>query len=116
VDSAVLHILPYAIELLRLDLLINYINVSGCEIWWLILSEERRQRVYKNGALKRILWTRRDEVTEKWRRLHNEEVYDLYSTLNVIRVIKLRRMKWVRLVARVGERGRAYRIVVGKLD
>jgi hypothetical protein len=66
VDSAVLHILPYVIELLRLALLINYVNFSGCENWWLILSEERRQRVCENGALKRILWPRRDEVTEEW--------------------------------------------------
>ena len=67
-------------------------------------------------VLKRILWPRRDEVTEEWRRLHNEELYDMYCSPNVVRVIELRRMRWARRVARVGERGNAYRILVGKLD
>jgi hypothetical protein len=109
-------ILPYVFELLRLTLLINYVNYFGCENWWIICVEERKQRVYENMVLKRVLWPRRDEVTEEWSRLHNEELYDLYCSPNFIRSIKLRRITWARRVARVSERGSAYRILVGKLD
>jgi hypothetical protein len=59
----------------------------GCETWSLILREERRLRVLENRVLRRIFGPKRDEVTGEWRRLHNEELYDLYSSPN-IRVIK----------------------------
>jgi hypothetical protein len=57
----------------------------------------------------------RDEVTGKWRRLHNEELHDLYSSLNIVQVINLRRMKWAGHVAWMGEARGGYRILVGKL-
>ena len=63
----------------------------GCETWSLTLREERKLRVFKNMVLK-IFGPRRDEVTGEWRRLHNEELSDLYSSPNIVRVIKLRRM------------------------
>jgi len=60
----------------------------GCETWALILWEERKLRVFENMVLRRIFGTRRDEVMGEWRRLHNEELNDLYSSPNIVRVIK----------------------------
>ena len=75
----------------------------GCETWSLTLREERKLRVFENMVLRRIFGTRRDEVTGEWRRLHNEELKDLYSSPNIVRVIKSRRMRWAGHVARMGE-------------
>ena len=60
----------------------------GCETWSLTLREERKLRVFKNMVLRRIFGPRRDEVTGEWRRLHNEELNDLYSSPNIVRVVK----------------------------
>jgi len=65
----------------------------GCETWSLTLREERRLRVFENRALRRIFRSGRDEVTGEWRRLHNEELNDLYSSPDIARVIKSRRTK-----------------------
>jgi hypothetical protein len=65
-------------------------------------------------VLRRIFGPKRDEVTGEWRRLHNEELNDLYSSPNIIWVIKSRRMRWVGHVARMGEERVAYRILVGR--
>jgi hypothetical protein len=73
---------------------------------------EHRLRVFENMVLRRIFGPKRDEVTGDWRRLHNEELNDLYSSPNIIRVIKSRRMRWAGHVARMGERRGAYRILV----
>jgi len=75
----------------------------GCETCSLTLQEERKLRVYENRVLRRIFGPRRDEVTGEWRRLHNAELNDLYSSPNIVRVIKSRRMRWAGHVARVGE-------------
>ena len=64
----------------------------GCETWSLILREERRLRVFENRVFMRIFGPKRDEVTGEWRKLHNEELNDLYSSPNIVEVIKLRRM------------------------
>ena len=74
----------------------------GCETWLLTLREERKLRVFENMVL-RIFGPRRDEVMGEWRRWHNEELNDLYSSPNIVRVIKWRRMRWVGHVARMGE-------------
>jgi len=74
----------------------------GCETWSLTLREERRLRVFENRVPRRIYGPRRDEVTGEWRKLHNEELNDLYSSPNMVRVIKSRRMRWVGYVARIG--------------
>jgi 3-oxoacyl-ACP reductase-like protein len=77
------------------------------------LREEHRRRVFENRVLRRIFGTKRDEVTGEWRKLHNEEINDLYSSPSV-RVIKSRRMRWVGHVARIGERKEVYLVLVGK--
>ena len=64
----------------------------GCETWSLTLREERRLRVFENRVLRRIFGPKRDEVTGQWRKLHNEELNNLYSSSNIIRVIRSRMM------------------------
>jgi len=86
----------------------------GCETWSLTLREERKLRVSENMVLRRIFCRRRDEVTGEWSRLHNEELNDLYSSPNILRVIKSRRMRWARHVAHMGEERVVYRVLVGQ--
>jgi hypothetical protein len=64
----------------------------GCETWSLTLREERRLRVFMNRVLRRIFGPKRDEVTEEWRKLHNEELNDLYCSHNIVRVITSKRI------------------------
>ena len=70
--------------------------------------------MFENMVLRRIFGPRRDEVTEKWRRMHNEELNDLYSSHNIVRVIKSRRMRWAAHVVRMGEERGLYRVLLGK--
>jgi hypothetical protein len=70
--------------------------------------------VFENRVLRRIFGPKRDEVTGEWRKLHNEELRDLYSSPSKIRIIKSRRMRWAGHVARMGEKRKAYRLLVGK--
>jgi hypothetical protein len=86
----------------------------GCETWSLALREEQRLRVFENTVLRRIFGPKRDKVTGGWRKPHNEELRDLYSSPSIIRIIKLRRMRWAGHVARIGEKRNAYRLLVGK--
>jgi len=85
----------------------------GCETRSLKMREERKLRVFENIVLRRIFGRRRDEVTGEWRRLHNEELNDLYSSSNIVRVIKSRRMRWAGHVARMGEERVVCRVLVG---
>jgi len=86
----------------------------GWETWSLTLREERKLRVFENVVLRRLFGPRRDEVTGEWRRLHNEDLNDLYCSPNIVRVIKSRRMRWAGHVASMGEERVVYRVLVGK--
>jgi hypothetical protein len=86
----------------------------GCETWSLTLKEEHRLGVFENRVLKKISGPKRDEVTGGWIKLHNEELHDLYSSPNIIRIIKARRMRWAGHVARMGEKRNTYRLLVGE--
>ena len=83
-------------------------------IWSLTLREEHRLRVFENRVLRRIFGPKRDEVTGEWRKLHNEELSDLFSSPNIVRVVKSRRMRWAGHVARMGEERGVHRVLVGK--
>jgi hypothetical protein len=76
----------------------------------LSLREEYGLKAFENMMLRRIFVPKRDEVTVEWRKLHNEELRDLYSSPSIIKIIKSRRMRWARHVARMGEKRNAYRL------
>ena len=86
----------------------------GCETWSLTLRDECWLRVFENRVLRRLFGPERDEVTEEWRKLHNEELSDLYSLPNIVRVVKSRRMRWAGHVAHLGEGRGVHRVLVGK--
>jgi hypothetical protein len=86
----------------------------GCATWSLTLREENTLRVFENRDLRRIFGPKRDEVTGEWRKLHNEEFHILYSSPNIIRQIKSRRMRWAGHVVRMGEEKNVYRVLMGK--
>jgi hypothetical protein len=78
------------------------------------LRKERRLRVFENRVLRKIFGPKRDEVTGEWRKLHNDELNDLYSSPNIVRVVKSKRMRWVGHVARMREDRGVHRVLVGK--
>jgi hypothetical protein len=86
----------------------------GCETGSLTLREEHRLRVFENRVLRRTFGPKKDEVTGEWRKLHTEELHILYSSPNIIRQIKSRRMKWAGHVARMGEEKNVCRVLMGK--
>jgi hypothetical protein len=85
----------------------------GCETWSPTLREEHRLRVFENRVLRRIFGPKREE-DGSWRKLHNDELHDLYSSPNIVRVNKPRRMRWAGHVARMGEGRGVYRVLVGR--
>jgi hypothetical protein len=84
------------------------------ETWSLTLRDERKLKVSVNRVLRSIFGPERDEVTGSWRNLHNGELHNLYSSPNIIRMIKSRRMRWTWHVARIGETINTYRVLVRK--
>jgi hypothetical protein len=86
----------------------------GCETWSLTLSEERMMRVFENRVLRGVFGPKRDEGTGEWRKLHNEELNNLYSLPSIVRVVKSRRMRWAGHVARMREERGVHKVLVGK--
>ncbi|KAJ4444582.1 hypothetical protein ANN_06378 [Periplaneta americana] len=86
----------------------------GCETWTLTLREEHGLRVFEKKVLRKIFGAKRDEVTGEWRKLHNTEMHALYSSPDIIRNIKSRRLRWAGHVASMGESRNAYRVLVGR--
>jgi hypothetical protein len=87
--------------------------LHGCETWSLAWGEEHRLRVFENTVLRKIFGPKREE-DGSWRKLHNDELHDLYSLPNVVRVFKSRRMRWAGHVACMGKGRGAYRVLVGR--
>ena len=94
--------------------IILLVVLYGCETWSLILREERRLRVFENRVLMSVFGPKRVEVTGEWRKLHNEELSDLYPLPNNVRVVKSRRMRWSEHVVRMGEGRGVHRVLVEK--
>jgi hypothetical protein len=86
----------------------------GCETWYLTLREKCKWRMFENRVLRRIFGPKRDGVMGGWRKLHNEELHDLYSLPSIIRIIKSRRMRWAGYVAQMGKKRNVYKLLVGK--
>jgi hypothetical protein len=93
----------------RVDFSLMVYLTYGCETWSLTLREEHRLRVFENRVLRREFGPKRGEVIGGWRKLHNEELHNLYGSPSIIRTIKSRRMRWPGNVARMGKNGNAYR-------
>ena len=91
--------------------IISPVDLYGCETRSSTLTEERRLRVFENRVLKRIFGPKRDEVRGEWRKLHDEELYALFSS-NIIPVFKYKRLRWTRNVASVAHRRGAYKVNV----
>ena len=107
-------LVPIPTELSCLHFLIYTITESLVSVCYLTtLVEERRLRVFENRVLRRIFGPRKDEVTGEWRKLHNEELNNLYCSPNIVRVIKSRRISWAGHVAHMGVRRGVYRFLMG---
>jgi hypothetical protein len=96
--------------------IILLVVLYGCETWSLTLREEHRLRVFENMVLRGIFGTKRDEVTGEWRKLHSGQLHNLYSSADIIRQIKSRRMRWAGHVARMAEGRNVYRVLLGKAE
>jgi len=88
--------------------------LHGCETWSLTLREERRLRVFENRALRTVFVSDRDEIKWEWRILHNEELSDVYTLPNIVRVVNSGRMRWAGHVARIGEGRGVQNVMKGK--
>jgi hypothetical protein len=85
----------------------------GCETWSSAFGKEHRLRVFENRVLRKIFGPKREE-DGSWRKLHNDELHSLYSSPNIVRVMKSRRIRWTGHVARMGERRGVYRVLIGR--
>jgi hypothetical protein len=108
------HLLSKNVKIRIYKTIILPVALYRCETWYLTLREEHKLRVFENKVLRRIFGLKRDEVTGGWRKLHNEELHDLYSSPIIIRIIKSSKRRWVGHVAGMGEKRNTYRLLVGK--
>ena len=111
-----LHSKKLKVKTYRPKTLILPVVVYGCETWSLTLREDQRLRVFKNKVLRKIFGAKKDEITGEWRKLHNAELHALYSSPNVIRSLKSRRLRCEGHVARMEQSRNAHRVLVGKLE
>jgi hypothetical protein len=86
----------------------------GCETWSLRLREEHKLRVFEKRVLRRIFGPKMDGVMGGWRKMHKDELHNLYFSPSKIRIIKSGRMRWAGHVTRIGEKRNVYRLLVGK--
>jgi hypothetical protein len=107
-------VLPRNLKVKIYKTIILSVVLFGCETWSLTLREEQRLRLFENRVLKRIFGPKRDEVMGEWRKLHNGELHILYSTPDIIRQIKLKRIRWAGHVGHMGEGRNVYRVLMGK--
>jgi hypothetical protein len=96
------------------ETIILLVVLYGCETWSVTLREEHRLRVFENRVLRGIFGPKGDEVTGEWRKLHSGELHNLYSSPDIIRQIKSRRMRWAGHVARMRKGRNEYRVFGGK--
>ena len=96
------------------NILLAIVVLYGCETWSLTLRVEHRLREFENRVLRRIFGPKRDGVTGEWGKLHNEELNDLYSSPNIVRVIKWRRLRWAGHVAGMQEGRGVHKVLMGK--
>jgi hypothetical protein len=108
------HLLSRNVNVKIYKTIILPVVLYGCETWSLTLREENRLRMFENRVLRRIFGPRRNEVTGEWRKLHNEELHNLYSSPDIIRHVKSRRMWWAGHVAHMGEERKVNKVLVGK--
>jgi hypothetical protein len=108
------HLLSKNIKIKIYKTIILPVVQYGCETWSQALREGHRLRVFENRALRGRFGPKSDEVTGGWRKLHNEELCNLYSSQGIIRMIKSGRIRWSGHVARMGPKRNAYKILVGK--
>jgi hypothetical protein len=92
------------------------VGLYGCETWSLTVREEHELRVFETRVLRRIFGPKRDGVMGGWRKLHNEELHNLYSSPSIMSIMKSRRMRWVGYAAQMGEKRNVYRLLVGKSE
>jgi hypothetical protein len=93
------HLLSKNVKVRIYKTIILPVILYGCETWSLTLREEHKLRVFENRVLRRIFGPKRDGVTGRWRKLHNEELHNLYSLPSIIRIIKSKRLRWAGHVA-----------------
>jgi hypothetical protein len=108
------HLLSKNVKVRIFKNIILPVVLCGCETWSLTVREEYKLRVFEIRALMRIFGPKKNGVTGGWRKLHNEEFHNLYSSPSIIRIIKARRMRWAGHVARMGKKKNVYRLLVGK--
>jgi hypothetical protein len=107
-----MHVLHFVITFAYIHIILPVV-LYECETWYLMLTEEHRLRVFDNREKRNVCRRTRDEVTGEWRRLHNEKLNELYSSPNIIRVMKSRITRWTGHISRIGERKWAYRVLAG---
>jgi hypothetical protein len=108
------HLLSRSVKVKIYETIILPVVLCGCETWSPTLREKHRLRVFENRVLRRIFLPKTDEVTGRWRKLHNGELYNFCSSPDIIRQIISRRMRWVGHVACMGGWRNVVRVLVGK--